>query len=242
MTEHTNMKTCEEYREAIAADPSFDDAGLHLAQCSDCQGWRDEMLALDDAILAALEIPVPDITVPELPEIDTSNVTALPRRRFGTPAWLAVAATVTVAAFIGLRMIAFDPTGLPLSEQILRHLDHEPYALRVTDEAVSEQRLAKVLPASIATLDHSAGLITYAQSCKINGKVVPHLVIQGERGPITILLMAEEKIDSAEKITGESINGVIIPVGDGSIAIIGEDGENLERVRERVRDSVTWST
>ena len=242
MTEQKDMMNCEEYREAVSADPSFDGGGSHVAQCTECQAWRSEIQALDAKIASALEIPVPAPNMPELPEIDTGNVTALPRRRFGAPTWLAVAATVTVAAFIGFRTFVFDPTGLPLSEQIVAHMDHEPYALRITDKAVSDNRLTKVVPASIATLDHSAGLITYAQSCKINGKHVPHLVIQGERGPITILLMPEEKVDGPEAFMGESINGVILPVGEGSIAIIGEEGEDLERVKESVRDSVMWST
>jgi uncharacterized protein DUF3379 len=85
-------------------------------------------------------------------------------------------------------------------------------------------------------------LITYAQSCVINGREVPHLVIQGERGPITILLMPEEKVSGPESVTGESVKGVILPVGNGSIAIFGEREEALERIERKVLDSVTWST
>ena len=98
------------------------------------------------------------------------------------------------------------------------------------------------MPATIATMDHDAGLITYAQSCIINGRVVPHLVIQGERGPVTILLMPEEKISGAQSFGDEDIQGVILPVGNGSIAIIGGAGERLDGIQERVRNSVTWST
>ena len=98
------------------------------------------------------------------------------------------------------------------------------------------------MPANVATMNHDAGLITYAESCVINGKLVPHLVIQGQQGPITILLMPDEKIDGPQSLMGESINGVLLPVGDGSIAIIGEEGENLEPVEQNLKDSVRWST
>ena len=128
------------------------------------------------------------------------------------------------------------------ADQILAHIDHEPYAFRVVDEAVSEQRLQQVMSASVATMDHSASLITYAQSCLINGRDVPHLVIQGERGPVTILLMPYEKISGAQAIQGENVRGVVLPIGNGSIAIIGEEGERLERIEEQVKNSVTWST
>jgi hypothetical protein len=91
-------------------------------------------------------------------------------------------------------------------------------------------------------MDHSAGLITYAQSCEIGGREVPHLVIQGERGPVTILLMPEEMVDSPQSLMGDNVNGVILPVGDGSIAIIGESDERLERIEAQVLKSVSWST
>jgi hypothetical protein len=241
MTENGQMNTCEEYREAVGADPSFDGGASHVTNCASCQEFRREMQALDQQLGRALALTVPDLKLPELPEIDTSNVAALPRRRFGTPAWLAVAATVTIAAFVGFR--ALDD-GLPadstLADQIVAHMSHEPYALRVTNEAVSDTRLARVVPASIATMDHDAGLITYAQSCKINGRDVPHLVIQGARGPVTILLMPEEMVNGNSEFSDDTIDGVILKVGDGSIAIIGEKGESLENIEKRVKNSVTW--
>ena len=241
MTSNGLMNTCEEYREAIGADPSFDGGAGHLASCEPCQAYREEMQALNRRIGRALAISVPELKLPELPDIDTSNVTALPRRRFAAPAWLAVAATVTIAAFVGFRLFDTDVSaGVALAEQIVAHIEHEPYALVETDEAVSDERLARVLPASVATLDHSAGLITYAQSCIINGHRVPHLVIQGTNGPVTILLMPEEAVDGVHEFDGEHTHGLIFPVGNGSVAIIGETGESLERVEERVKNSVTW--
>ena len=108
------MNTCEEYREAIAADPSFDGGAAHLSQCASCQGFREEMQALDVKIGRALALSVPEFDMPELADIDTSSVTALPQRRFGTPIWLAVAATVTLAA--GTFAPASAPVSTPESE------------------------------------------------------------------------------------------------------------------------------
>ena len=233
---------CEEYREAIGADPAFDGGAGHLSDCASCQAFRQEMLELDKAISAALSIDVPALNVPELPDVDTGNVVSLSKRRFTAPSMLAMAATVMLAAFLGFRMLGTGGEYDSLADQLLAHIDHEPYSLRVTGDPVSDERLAAVVSADVARLDHSAGLITYAQSCKINGRDVPHLVIQGERGPVTLLLMPHEMVDGPQSVTGESVNGVILPVGDGSIAIFGERDEPLERIEEMVLDSVTWST
>ena len=234
---------CEDYKLAITADPSGTDGDDHVAGCAECRAYRDEMRSLDRRIGRALEISVPELRMPDLPDIDTADVVALPaRRRFTAPVRLAVAATVVLAAFIGFRMFDNNVTYASLADEIVAHLDHEPYSLRVTDEPVSDRRLAKVVPADVASMNHDAGLITYAQTCVINGKKIPHLVIQGERGPVTILLLPDESIDDAVQLDGESINGVLLPVGGGSIAIIGERNEELETIQQNVVNSVTWST
>lgn len=234
---------CEDYRQAITAEPSYDGGEAHLSACADCRAFRDEMRTLDGRISRALAIAVPELRIPDLPDIDGTNVVPLAGRpRFTMPVWMAVAATLVFAAFIGLRMIGSNVSYPSLADEIVAHLDHEPYALRVTDKPVDPGRLAKVVPANVAAMNHDIGLITYAQSCVINGNKIPHLVIQGKRGPVTILLLPDEEVDSAVKIEGESINGVILPVGHGSVAIIGERDEELGPIEQNVRNSIAWST
>lgn len=233
---------CENYRQEIAADPSFDGGAGHLSGCIECQAFRNEMRALNDKIGQALQLEVPTLALPELPAIENSNVVTLGARRpMRTAGWFAIAATVLLAAVVGVRMFGVDVTYDSLADEVLAHLDHEPRALRPSTTAVSDERLARVVPVGVADLDHSMGLITYARSCEINGKTVPHLVVQGERGPITILLMPEESIAQAVSLDGENTHGVILPVGDGSVAIIGAREEPLERVEKSVLGSVKWS-
>ncbi|MGI9221097.1 MAG: hypothetical protein ACR2QS_08695, partial [Woeseiaceae bacterium] len=66
--------------------------------------------------------------------------------------------------------------------------------------------------------------------------------IQGKTGPITIMLLPNEKISEAISLNDEDSHGVILPVGDGSIAIIGAREEKLEDVQEQILRSVTWET
>ena len=134
---------CDKYREAIAQDPSYDDA--HLSQCAACEAFRSEMQELDRQIAKALALDVPELHLPELPDIDTANVTNLPRRRLSPPAWLAVAATIMVVAMLGFRMLGddtIDPALIvpSLADQIIAHVEHEPYAFSNTDAAVSDER------------------------------------------------------------------------------------------------------
>ena len=154
----------------------------------------------------------------------------------------ALAATVLLAVFAAVRLLTPAPTFDSLADEVLAHLDHEPAALRVTNVAVSERRLARAVPARLARYEPGASLVTYAQTCVINGKDVPHLVIQGEHGPVTILLMSGERIAEPVPLEGERVHGLIMPVGDGSIAIIGDREEALGPISDTVLNSVTWTT
>lgn len=238
---------CEEYKQAIAADPSesFDGGALHASSCAECSAYRSEMRALDDRIAAALAISVPELKMPELPGIgEDANVVNLPvrrRGRFSAPSWLGIAAGFGIAAVLIVRMLGPAPVYESLADEVLAHLDHEPQALVVTTEAVSERSLNNVVSADVATLDGDIGLITYARTCVINGMRIPHLVIQGEHGPVTVLLMPDEEVSAAMTLNGKGVNGVILPVGKGSIAIIGEREENLDQIERDVIDSVEWN-
>ena len=235
---------CTEFRQMVLGDPSTADGEAHLETCSDCRVFVDEIAALDVTLKEAMSLDVPELKMPELPEIDTENVVSLAeRRRARAPVWLAAAAAITMAAVFGAYTYNASTDYSTLADEIVAHMDHEPYSLRVTDVAVSEDRLTRVVPATMANLSSETGLITYAQSCEINGHKVPHLVIQGERGPVTILLLPEEKIEAATPLKGANVNGVLIPVGDGSIAIIGEESaESMKRIEKSFVDAVSWRT
>jgi len=198
MSQMNKMMNCKDYKEALTADPGFEDESGHVDSCASCQAYSAEILALDEKIAAAMAIDVPVLTMPDLPNIDTEKVVPLiARRSMPKPAWFALAATVLLAVFVGIRTSDMGAPSGTLAEQVLAHVDHEPMALRVTSVSVTDARLAEVVPDNLAEINHDVGLITYAQSCIINGKSIPHLVIQGEYGPVTILLLPDEKVDAA---------------------------------------------
>ncbi len=243
------IMNCEDYREAIAADPSesFEGGAAHVAACEACSAYRAEIRALDDKIARALAIDVPALQIPDLPPIgeDDENVVNLPFRRISiisTPAWIGIAASFALAAIISMQFVGNGPANdQQLAAEVLAHLDHEPGALVVTNVSVSDEQFSRVINPAIGTMDRGVGLFTYARTCIINGMSIPHLVIQGAHGPVTLLLMPNEMVSSPVSLSGESVNGVILPHGNGSIAIIGERDERIQNLEQRVIDSVEWS-
>lgn len=242
---------CAEYREAIAADPSetFDGGAAHAADCEECSRYRQEMQALDDRIARALDIDVPEFRMPELPPMETGRgdwgTSGVRAFRFATPPfWAGLAAAVAVAAVLVSGIPNAERGVQDLVGEILAHMDHEESSRRVTSVPVATQALDRVVGDQVAGMDHDVGLITYAMSCVINGRRVPHLVIQGNNGPVTLILLPDEAIHTSIPLYGENVHGVLLPVGSGSIAVIGQREDQLDEIGDigrKLVESVEWN-
>jgi Protein of unknown function (DUF3379) len=242
---------CEEYREAITADPSesFEGGAGHAATCEPCTAFKNEVRRADERIARALAISVPELRLPELPELrgdPSSKVTVLPdrRSRSSLPGWLGLAAVLAAAAVLGVRMLGPESPSPTLAAQVIAHMDYEEASRQVTTVAVSDQTLKSAIDADVSQMDPNLGLISYARTCEINGHTVPHLVVQGKTGPITLILLPDETIGDPIPLSGDRVHGVILPVGPGSVAIIGQRDDQMAEVGaigQRVVDSVKWS-
>ena len=111
MSQVTNTMNCEDYKSALTADPAFDGGKDHLTACADCQAFRGEFRELNEKIARALEINVPELQFPELPDLAAENVTVLAaagdRRSVSKPTWLAgLAIAATIVSSHGLEAAA----------------------------------------------------------------------------------------------------------------------------------------
>jgi hypothetical protein len=245
---------CNEYREAIAADPSESSHGgaAHAAGCEQCRNYRQEMRALDERMALALAIEVPELKMPELPPIEADSgsrsgatLSGLRASRFRSPPlWAGLAAAAVVAAVLVTGFPERERGGQDLVDQIVAHMDHEEASRRVTSVPVATPTLDKVVRPQVSAMDRDIGLITYAMSCVINGRTVPHLVIQGRSGPVTLILLADETIDAPIPLSGDNVHGVLLPVGSGSIAVIGQREDQLDEIGQigrKLAESVEWT-
>ena len=230
---------CEEFRNALDTDPGGDFPGRseHMAGCGDCARYAADALVFEQRLAAALTVEVPDFDF-EIPGESTGddgdNVVALDeRRRSGIlqrgalPAFAGIAAALVLAIGFVLQFAGGSQDLAPsaLAAEVLAHMEHEPYSRVVTSDAVASSTLSEALSPAVSRLDREqVGLVTYARTCPINGRPVPHLVVQGADGPVTLLLMAGEKLEAPVPLQGDGFHGVILPVGEGSIAIVGETG------------------
>lgn len=190
-----------------------------------------------EALLSrALRIDVPA----ELP------VKKAPARR-GQWRWLAVAAAVVLAVGLSVRWLQYYgylPTG-DLAGDVVAHIHHEPDAVRVpvvsAKSALPAADVEAVVLAGGAHLEHLQPMVRYARLCPFRGETVAHLVVQGEAGPVTVLLLPHEKVDHPVPVNEDGFVGTIAPLeSGGSIAVIGEPGESLTEIQKQVAAAVRW--
>jgi hypothetical protein len=243
------MMDCEQYRRAILADPRSEDAEMraHLTSCHDCTEYTEQLRRFESRLDRALRVNV------DAGRRDDGSVTPLrsskplrdaqprrvPRR------WLAAAASVLLAVVVAGSLWLGAP-GPSLAADVVSHMAGEPDAWARTDIPVPRPRLDKVLSESHIRLKGDPGLVSYANSCEFRGHLVPHLVVQTEAGPVTVMVLVHEASRSTTKFDEQGYQGMIVPVpGHGSLAILergpGADLNMVKSVAARVRGAIDWT-
>jgi hypothetical protein len=244
------MMDCGHVRRALLAEPSNDDAELrlHLATCHECTRYALELRRFEGRLERALRVEVN----PRLMEQRVVTPLRAARRR-GARAWdpphrrwLAAAASVLLGTAVAFSLWLAAP-GRSLAADVVKHMAGEPNAWARTEIPVPEPRLDKVLIDSHVHFRLSAGLVSYASSCSFRGHTVPHLVVQTDSGPVTVMVLTHEALRSAMRFNEQGYRGVIIPVhGHGSLAVLERDPDmdikTVEGVAARVLGALDWST
>jgi hypothetical protein len=162
------------------------------------------------------------------------------RQRFTAIAGTAAALVAVIAVWA---LVGPFGNGGALASDVADHWHHEPYSWVVTDVQVSNSDLEGALK-NAAQLDLARlGPITYASSCFFRGHWVPHLVVQGQTGPIMVLLMPDEQVEGPESVAipEQGLAGVILPHGRGSVALLGNVAEPMEPLQQNLVEAVEWS-
>ncbi|HEY6125439.1 MAG TPA: DUF3379 family protein [Steroidobacteraceae bacterium] len=220
----SNEFSCRHARLEIGGDPHGQSPELeaHLATCAACTRFRTETLALDARLRAAFELPLAQFRKPPAKA-------APPARRF------ALAASVVLALLVGGGAWLFRPSSA-LAAEIVEHVEHEPGSWQGHDP-VSPEVLAAVLARAGVRYD-SRLPVTYASPCPFRGHIVPHLVVQTDRGPLTVMVLDHVKSDAEGKFSEGEYRGIVMPAGSGSIAVVARKGQEFDGALKDVLEGV----
>lgn len=232
---------CLEFRRQLLTDPfSKDEAVLtHEDQCTECAGFARNLRAQEVRMRSLLLDVAPPEGLAERVKLATrSEQGASTRRRW----WYSAAATVLLT--IGVSMVSLMTSSLErgnvaLAQSVLNHIEDESAHLREA-HPVSDGRLKWVFRRFGAQLVADIGQVNFAAECLMRKKNGVHLVLPGKVGPITVFFMPGEIQDAIMPVKSERFDGQIVPTDWGSIAVVGEHGEPLQQLGERLAAAVDW--
>ncbi len=234
------MMNHEQYRRAVLANPLGTDAELeaHRAHCEHCRAFTDRVLTFEHRLVRALKVTTPN----------SAKILPFGTRSAARPAkggrWLALAASVAMA-FVVAAGIWLTPRS-SLAADVVAHMAGEPAAWE-SRATLSAGELAPVLKRANITLDPKAPSVSYANSCEFRGQVVPHLVVQSPRGPVTVMVLTHESVSIARQFDERGYRGTILPVPQhGSIAVLmrepGTTAAEIDAVAAQVRSAIVWGS
>jgi len=250
------MTDCGQYRRAILADPRNEDAEmrLHAASCHDCTEYTERLRRFENRLDRALRVHVVAAALPNASSVIPLRSSKRPgpsrppgvARPWRVPrGWLAAAASLLLAVVVAGSLWLAVP-GPSLAADVVSHMAGEPDAWARTDIPVAQPMLDRILSESHVRLRGDPGLVSYASSCQFRGHLVPHLVVQTEAGPVTVMVLTHEASRSSTRFDEQGYQGMIVPIpGHGSLAVLergtGIDLDRVKSVAARVRDAIDWT-
>jgi hypothetical protein len=213
---------CRHARVAIGGEPHelSPEVSAHLETCAACRQFRTDTLILDGRVRAALELP-----------LTRFRKDAPPARRF------ALAASVVLGLFLVGGFWLLSPRSA-LAGELVEHVSHEGGSWS-KHEVLSSAELASVLRNAGVEFDTSLPVV-YAMACQFRGHHVPHLVVQTANGPMTVMLLAHEKVAARQEFSEDGYRGVLLPAGEGSVAVLMRNGAVPEKIAAQVVSGVRW--
>jgi hypothetical protein len=235
--------TCLEVRRLLGAEPHNHNLAVleHCKLCAACAAFLKEMLRLDQRLDRALNIEVPKDLEARI--VFRAEFRPRPRRTYNN--WFAAAAAVVLAVAVGVGLWQYRQNSpAMLGKALVAHVMNplESDALDPERPVIRDASFVTgVLSQTGIRLRGSMDDISYARACPFRGKMVAHLVIRGQDGPVTVLLLPHVHVTKPTHFNEEGFVGVIVPAGKGSIAIIANNPTPMMPIAHEFMKMVQWS-
>lgn len=210
---------CLDYRRRLLAGEGESDAmRVHRLQCAGCAGeWREHG-DFEAALREGLEVAVPQGFAGRMAQGQAAR-----RRKF-----LAMAASVAVAAGAGgyLWLARQDPLALACIDFVMKE-EAKSIMMGAMPRAEADIAVASTLP--LQRIER-VGQVRHIAPCPFNGATAYHVVLMVPQGKVTLLVMPETRMPGSRHATKEGMHAEVMPMGRGSVGIIGAELAVVESV------------
>ena len=86
--------------------------------------------------------------------------------------------------------------------------------------------------------DGWAHVVNYAAPCDILDRPGLHLVLASAEGPVTVLVITGERVPLQQLIHADGVRGVVRPLAQGSLAVVGGAGSAVEAIAAEIASRI----
>jgi len=229
-----------EFRRRAYAEPDCQSESFLQFKNKSAENTRfvDELLQMDEKLKQAVCVQPPDNLVEKikLKQAFSDHRSYREHWRF-----VSFAASLLLAIVVTLYYLPLDSTGheRKLQEGLLQHIYSELDHLNDRQNR-SLSQVNRLLAEFGGSMNRLVAEVSYLGSCEIHNKPGVHMVVKGDRGPVTIMLLRGVTVNSQKSISDQRFRGLIVPTGSGSMAIIGEKGEPLQVIKSELLEQIHW--
>lgn len=226
-----------EFRRRAYAEPNNKDETFLEKKNSSEENTQfvDELQHFDKKITDAMNIQPPEGLAERImlsQKLDQHNQQKH-RIKYG----LSIAASVLL--IFGLLFSFILPTQLSVDQEVLAHIYEE---LNHLDDHQNKNiiQVNNLLADYGAEIKQDIGKVNYLGSCDIANKKGIHIVLQGETGPVTVMMMPKIDVANTSTFSDNRFKGTIIQTAKGSMAIVGEKNESLDNIKQILQTNLSW--
>lgn len=167
--------------------------------------------------------------------------------------YYAIAASLLLALGVTFSL-TFDSgpssTEIAVGDDVLRHLYLDGFEI---DEVNNELNTTIFgLPAINAVMAESGTrlvsndllqnlAIRSAKPCEVMPAFQSaHLIFEGTQGAVSVIVINNRPVSIEYSFHDERFNGIVVPMGEGNMVLVGENNEDLEQYKTLFADNIDW--
>ena len=167
--------------------------------------------------------------------------------------YYAIAASLLLALGVTFSM-TFDSgpssTEIAVGDDVLRHLYMDGFEIDEVSNASNTTIFD--LPAINAVMAESGTRLVsndFLQDLPIRSArpcaVVPayqsaHLIFEGIQGAVSVIVINNSPVSVEYSFHDDRFNGIVVPMGEGNMVLVGERNEDLEQYKTLFADNIDW--
>ena len=222
------------YEDPHNQDPEF---VAQMQESAENQAFVAELKRLDTKLINALKVDVPEELADKL--ILRQQLQLHHKQRRQTGFLVAMAASIAFIVGISFSLLRLGP--VDLAEHALAHVYHEGVALQVDQNVDFTQvnaQLASMNNLGNAKFTEQPGKVYYTSYCDFQGVKSLHLVLQAEKGKVTLFIVPIEKRMVLDNTFADGkYQGMGFEAGDAYILLVGEDKTDLSFVKDEIKNT-----